>query len=106
MIDNRNLQILKKNSSGKSEDQKNNTVQLKYVYIDTYIAVSNKRISNCQNPKYEGHNRINYTIEYFSLYYWNIYLLSYLVHQGSSLCPYLFALVMDEITKAIQSEVP
>ena len=28
------------------------------------------------------------------------------LHQGSALCPYLFALVMDEITRDIQGEIP
>lgn len=28
------------------------------------------------------------------------------VHQGSALSPYLFSLVMDEITKSVQGEVP
>ena len=28
------------------------------------------------------------------------------LHQGSALSPYLFALVMDEVTRDIQSEIP
>ena len=28
------------------------------------------------------------------------------LHQGSALCPYLFALVMDELTRHMQDDVP
>ena len=34
------------------------------------------------------------------------FLLTIGLHQGSALSPYLFALIMDELTAHIQEEVP
>lgn len=37
---------------------------------------------------------------------WYQYILRVGLHQGSTLSPYLFVLVMDEITRNVQNEVP
>jgi hypothetical protein len=36
----------------------------------------------------------------------NDFLINIELHQGSALSPYLFALVMDEVTRDIQSSIP
>ena len=35
-----------------------------------------------------------------------IFLITIGLHQGSTLSPFLFAIVMDELTRAIQDEIP
>lgn len=37
---------------------------------------------------------------------WYQYILRVGLHQGSTLSPYLFVLLMDEITRNVQNEVP
>jgi len=70
-----------------------------------YITIIIKYCNNYDAPFFQiiFYSHISF---YKNNFAWTIFPIRIGLHQGSALSPYLFALVMDEVTRDIQGDIP